>query len=46
MLARLKTAGQGGGLITGPTRHVQLDTPLEIFWAMVDTITGTPYTAL
>jgi hypothetical protein len=22
---------------------VQLDTPLENFWAMVETITGTPY---
>ena len=29
---------QGGGLILGPTHHVQLDTPLENFWAMVDTI--------
>ena len=38
---RLKTAGQHGGLILGPTHHVQLDTPLENFWAMVDTITGT-----
>jgi hypothetical protein len=27
----------------GPTHHVQLDTPLENFWAMVNTITGTPY---
>jgi hypothetical protein len=22
----------------GPTHHVQLDTPLENFWAMVDSI--------
>ena len=38
---RLETIGQGGGLILGPTHHVQLDTPLENFWAMVDTIVGT-----
>ncbi len=41
--SRLQTIGQGGGLILGPTHHVQLDTPMENFWAMVDTITGTPY---
>ena len=40
---RLATIGAGGGLILGPTHHVQLDTPLENFWAMVNTITGTPY---
>jgi len=43
---RLKTIGQGGGLIIGPTHHVQLDTPLENFWAMVNTITKTPYSLL
>jgi uroporphyrinogen decarboxylase len=43
---RLETIGQGGGLILAPTHHVQLDTPLENFWAMVNTITGTPYSAL
>lgn len=37
---RLNTIGAGGGLIIGPTHHVQLDTPLENFWAMVDAITG------
>jgi uroporphyrinogen-III decarboxylase len=37
---RLKTVGKGGGLIIGPTHHVQLDTPMENFWAMVNTITG------
>jgi uroporphyrinogen decarboxylase len=41
--ARLRTLGQGGGLILGPTHHVQLDTPMENFWAMVNTITHTPY---
>lgn len=43
VLTRLRTVGRGGGLIIGPTHHVQLDTPLENFWAMVETITGTPY---
>jgi len=46
VLTRLKTIGQDGGLIIGPTHHVQLDTPMANFWAMVDTITETPYTAL
>ena len=40
--ARLDTIGKGGGLIIGPTHHVQLDTPLENFWAMVNTIRETP----
>ncbi len=43
VLERLKTIGHSGGLILAPTHHVQLDTPLENFWAMVDTITNTPY---
>ena len=43
VLLRLRTIGRGGGLIIGPTHYVQLDTPLENFWAMVDTITNTPY---
>lgn len=37
---RLQTVGKNGGLILGPTHHVQLDTPLENFWAMVHTILG------
>ncbi len=37
---RLATLGAGGGLILGPTHHVQLDTPLENFWAMVEETTG------
>ncbi|MHC4865556.1 MAG: uroporphyrinogen decarboxylase family protein [Planctomycetota bacterium] len=37
---RLATIGKGGGLIIGPTHHVQLDTPLENFWAMVNTVKG------
>ena len=40
--ARLQTIGRGGGLIIGPTHHVQLDTPLENFWAMVEAIKRTP----
>jgi hypothetical protein len=39
VLLRLSTVGRNGGLILGPTHHVQLDTPLENFWAMVETIT-------
>jgi uroporphyrinogen decarboxylase len=35
---RLGTAGRGGGLIIGPTHHVQLDTPMENFMAMVETV--------
>ena len=46
VLTRLKTIGRDGGLVIGPTHHVQLDTPMENFWAMVNTITQTPYTAL
>jgi len=43
---RLKTLGKNGGLIIGPTHHVQLDTSLENFWAMVNAITKTPYSSL
>ncbi|UCB47262.1 MAG: hypothetical protein JSV25_07585 [Spirochaetota bacterium] len=42
-LERLTTLGKGGGLIIGPTHHIQLDTPLENFWSMVDTIKNTGY---
>jgi uroporphyrinogen decarboxylase len=38
---RLETVGCQGGLIIGPTHHVQLDTPLENFWAMIHAVTGT-----
>lgn len=38
---RIRTVGAGGGLILSPTHHVQLDTPMENFWAMVDTIRST-----
>lgn len=46
VIERLNTIGRGGGLILGPTHSIQLDTPLENFWAMVETITGTPYASL
>ncbi len=36
VLTRLKTIGKNGGLILGPTHHVQLDTPMENFWALVE----------
>ena len=37
--SRKKNVGNQGGLILGPTHHVQLDTPMENFWAMVNAIT-------
>ncbi|UCF44120.1 MAG: hypothetical protein JSV99_04145 [Planctomycetota bacterium] len=43
---RLKTIGKDGGLIIGPTHNIQIDTPLENFWAMVNTIRETPYGSL
>jgi len=43
---RLRTVGAGGGLIIGPTHHVQLDTPMDNFWAMVESITRAPYASL
>jgi uroporphyrinogen decarboxylase len=46
ILTRLKTIGEQGGLILGPTHHVQLDTPMENFWAMVETITNTEYASV
>jgi len=46
VIHRLKTLGEGGGLIIGPTHHVQLDTPMENFWALVNTIRETPYRSL
>ncbi|MGB8646723.1 MAG: uroporphyrinogen decarboxylase family protein [Anaerolineae bacterium] len=43
VVTRLETIGKHGGLIIGPTHNIQLDTPLENFWAMVHAITGTGY---
>lgn len=46
VLHRVRTIGYDGGLILAPTHHVQLDTPLENFWAMVNTIVNTRYDSL
>jgi uroporphyrinogen-III decarboxylase len=46
VITRLKTIGKDGGLLIGPTHNLQLDTPLENFWAMVNAITQTPYLSL
>ena len=43
VLTRLGTIGKDGGLIIGPTHNVQLDTPMENLWAMINAITGTTY---
>ncbi len=43
VITRLKTIGKNGGLIIGPTHNVQLDTPAENFWSMVNTIVKTQY---
>ncbi|HEY9151540.1 MAG TPA: uroporphyrinogen decarboxylase family protein [Anaerolineales bacterium] len=43
VLLRLKTIGHNGGLIIGPTHNVQLDTPLDNFWSMINTIQKTSY---
>jgi uroporphyrinogen decarboxylase len=46
VLTRLQTIGKDGGLLIGPTHNLQLDTPLENFWAMVETIRQTSYESL
>jgi uroporphyrinogen decarboxylase len=43
---RLETVAYNGGLILAPTHHIQLDTPLENFWAMVNTIVNPRYDSL
>lgn len=43
VIQRIKTIGSEGGLILSPTHSVQLDTPMENFWSMVNTIKNTPY---
>ncbi|MGA2477330.1 MAG: uroporphyrinogen decarboxylase family protein [Spirochaetia bacterium] len=42
---RLRTVGRGGGLIIGPTHHVQMDTPMENLLALVDSVRSLPYGA-
>lgn len=46
VISRLKTIGMQGGLLIGPTHNIQLDTPLENFWSMIETIRNTPYKIL
>lgn len=43
VLLRLRTIGRDGGLVIGPTHNLQLDTPMENFWALINTIRETPY---
>lgn len=45
VLNRLEEVGKGGGLIIGPTHHVQLDTPLENFYAMVEAVLKTSFSS-
>ena len=45
VLERMRTIGKGGGWLCAPTHHIQLDTPMENFWALVNTIKNTPYTS-
>ena len=46
VIQRLNTLGKDGGLIIGPTHLMQLDTPIENFWAMVNSIQQTTYASL
>ena len=46
VISRLSTIGKGGGLIIGPTHHVQLDTPVENLQALVDAVHSTRYPSL
>ncbi len=41
-LQRIAAVGYDGGLILGPTHHVQLDTPMENLRALVQAITQAP----
>ena len=40
VIQRLESLGKDGGLIIGPTHHVQLDTPVENLMAMVEAVKG------
>jgi uroporphyrinogen decarboxylase len=46
VIERLRTVGREGGLIIGPTHHVQLDSPVENVQALVDTVVNTPYASV
>jgi uroporphyrinogen-III decarboxylase len=39
---RAATLGTDGGWICAPTHHVQQDTPMENWWALVGAVTGEP----
>ena len=38
---RMQSIGVGGGWICAPTHHIQLDTPMSSFWALVNAV-GNP----
>jgi uroporphyrinogen-III decarboxylase len=40
---RIESLGSDGGLILAPTHNLQLDTPLENFWALLGRVTGNEY---
>ena len=42
-LERFETIGKNGGWICSPTHHIQLDTPLENMWTLVQAIKDNPY---
>jgi uroporphyrinogen decarboxylase len=46
VLERLRTVGRNGGLIIGPTHHIQLDTPVENVLALADAVHSTRYPIL
>ena len=42
---RVDIVGENGGLIIGPSHHLQIDTPLGNLWAMIEEVTGKPPTS-
>jgi len=40
VMLRKQTIGKNGGWICAPTHHVQLDTPMDNFWALVNAVTS------
>lgn len=43
VLERIRILGKDGGFIIAPAHRVQMDTPMENFWAMHQTIINTPH---
>jgi len=41
----IEVMGKDGGYILAPAHHIQLDTPMENLWAMVETVIGTTPTS-